>query len=218
MQARVLPAELPAPRGARRRSAMRRPVSVAIAFLVAGGAVPALAQDIRIDVTGSNIRRPEGEGALLVQIITREEIDRTGAQTAAELLQYVSANNSLGATTVTNVIGSPTNSVSTASLRGLGGQNTLVLLNGKRLTAALGEVQGFYGVNLDSIPFSAIERVDILKDGASAIYGSDAVAGVSTSSCARTSVAPRRRCTTARRRAAAVERSGRRRAPSASVT
>ena len=68
--------------------------------------------------------------------------------------------------------------MSTASLRGLGGQNTLVLLNGKRLTAASGEIQGVYGVNLDSIPFSAIERVEMLKDGASAVYGSDAIGGV----------------------------------------
>ena len=157
---------------------IRRPLSATIALLVAGGAVPALAQDIRIDVTGSNIRRVEGEGALPVQVITREEIDRTGAQSVAELLQYVSSNTSGGAFSVTNVIGTQSNSVSTASLRGLGGQNTLVLLNGKRLTAASGEIQGVYGVNLDSIPFSAIERVEILKDGASAVYGSDAIGGV----------------------------------------
>jgi iron complex outermembrane recepter protein len=157
---------------------MRRPVSATIVLLLAGSAVPALAQDIRVDVIGSNIRRPEGESTLPVQIITREEIVRTGAQTAAELLQFVSANNSRGAITVANVIGSPTNSVSTASLRGLGGQNTLVLLNGKRLTPSSGEVTGVIGVNLDSIPFAAIERVEVLKDGASAIYGSDAIAGV----------------------------------------
>ena len=145
---------------------------------VGAGIAPAVAQDIRVDVTGSNIRRVEGESALPVTVITREEIDRTGAQTVAELLTYVSANNSGGAVLNTNVIGAQTNSVSTASLRGLGGQNTLVLLNGKRLTAASGEIQGVYGVNLDSIPFSAIERVEILKDGASAVYGSDAIGGV----------------------------------------
>jgi iron complex outermembrane recepter protein len=157
---------------------VRRPLSAAIAVVIAGGAAPAFAQDIRVDVTGSNIRRLEGEGALPVQIITREEIDRTGAQSVAELLQYVSSNTSGGAISVTNVIGTQSNSVSTASLRGLGGQNTLVLINGKRLTAASGEIQGIYGVNLDSIPFSAIERVEVLKDGASAVYGSDAIGGV----------------------------------------
>src|SRR5688572_28675682 len=145
---------------------------------VGAGIAPALAQDIRVDVTGSNIRRVEGESALPVTVLTREEIDRTGSQTAAELLQYVSANNSGGAVFNTNVIGAQTYSVSTAGLRGLGGQNTLILINGKRITTTSGELQGVYGVNLDSIPFSAIERVEVLKDGASAVYGSDAVGGV----------------------------------------
>jgi iron complex outermembrane recepter protein len=161
----------------------RKKVASALGIVLGVGgmgtvAVPALAQDIRVDVTGSNIRRLEGESALPVTIITREEIERTGAQTAAELLQYVSSNTSGGQILNTNVIGATTNSVATASLRGLGGQNTLVLINGKRLTTASGEVQGVYGVNLDSIPFSAVERVEVLKDGASAVYGSDAIGGV----------------------------------------
>ena len=159
-------------------SPVRRPLAAAIALALAGGALPAFAQDIRIDVTGSNIRRVEGESALPVQVITRDEIERTGAQSVPELLQYISANASAGATNLTTVIGANVNSVATASLRGLQGQNTLVLLNGKRLAATAGEIQGVYGVNLDSIPFSAIERVEILKDGASAVYGSDAIAGV----------------------------------------
>ena len=160
------------------RMPIRRPLSAAIALFAAGAAAPSFAQDIRVDVTGSNIRRVEGEGALPVTVMTREEIDRTGAQTVAELLQYVSSNTSGGALSVTNVIGTQSNSVGTASLRGLGGQNTLVLLNGKRLTAASGEINGVYGVNLDSIPFSVIDRVEVLKDGASAVYGSDAIGGV----------------------------------------
>ena len=172
----------PRPRGGPWRAPARSPrppLCAAIALLVAEiPLLPAQAQAIRVDVIGSNIRRPEGESTLPVQVITREEIDRTGATTAVELLQYVSANNSRGALSPVNVIGSVTNSVSTASLRGLGGQNTLVLLNGKRLTAASGESEGVYGVNLDSIPLSAIDRVEVLKDGASAIYGSDAIAGV----------------------------------------
>ncbi|HVF62492.1 MAG TPA: TonB-dependent receptor plug domain-containing protein, partial [Casimicrobiaceae bacterium] len=161
----------------------RKKVASALGLLLgaSGGAFvaqPVVAQDIRVDVTGSNIRRLEGETALPVQVITREEIDRTGAQNVAELLQYVSSNSSGGQILSTNVIGATTFSTATASLRGLGGQNTLVLLNGKRLTAASGEVQGVYGVNLDAIPFSAIERVEVLKDGASAVYGSDAIGGV----------------------------------------
>ena len=134
--------------------------------------------DIRIDVTGSNIKRIEGEGALPVTIITREEIERSGATTPSELLQHVSANNSLGALNVENSIGAVTFSAQTASLRGLGGGRTLVLIDGHRIDTFAGEIQGVQGVNLSAIPFAAIERVEILRDGASAIYGSDAIGGV----------------------------------------
>ena len=136
------------------------------------------APDIRVEVTGSNIKRVEGEGALPVTVITRQEIERSGATTPMELLQQISANNSLGAVNIANSVGATTLSAQTASLRGLGGGRTLVLLNGHRLEGFSGEIQGVQGVNLAAIPFSAIERVEILKDGASAIYGSDAIAGV----------------------------------------
>ena len=134
--------------------------------------------DIRIDVTGSNIKRVESEGALPVTVITREEIDRSGATTPMELLQLVSANSSLNAISLANVIGATTFSAQTASLRGLGGAHTLVLINGHRIEGFPGETAGVQGVTLSTIPFSAIERVEILRDGASAIYGSDAIAGV----------------------------------------
>ena len=65
-----------------------------------------------------------------------------------------------------------------ASLRGLGGGHTLVLLNGHRIEGFSGEVPGVQGTDLTGIPFAAIERVEVLKDGASALYGSDAIAGV----------------------------------------
>ncbi|HSV17345.1 MAG TPA: TonB-dependent receptor [Casimicrobiaceae bacterium] len=134
--------------------------------------------DIRVEVTGSNIKRVEGEGALPVTVITREEINRTGAQTAYDMLQLISSNTSGGNVSFGNVIGATTFSAQTASLRGLGGQATLILINGKRVSSFSGEVQGVYGVNLDVIPFSAIERIEVLKDGASAVYGSDAIGGV----------------------------------------
>lgn len=158
----------------------RKKVAIALGMggfaLVAAGS--AFAQDIRVNVTGSNIKRVEGESAVPLQVITREQIEATGAQSAMDILNYVSANNSGNAVSLANTIGTQTNSVQTASLRGLGGQNTLVLMNGKRLTQSSGEIQGVYGTNLDAIPFAAIERVEILKDGASAIYGSDAIGGV----------------------------------------
>jgi iron complex outermembrane recepter protein len=132
----------------------------------------------KIEVTGSSIRRVEGEGALPVTVITRDEIEKTGATNAMELLQVVSANNSLGNVALSSVIGATTFSAQTASLRGLQGGHTLVLINGKRVNGFAGETQGVQGVNLAIIPFSAIERVEVLKDGASAVYGSDAIAGV----------------------------------------
>ncbi len=139
---------------------------------------PAPAAKERIEVTGSNIKRVEGEGALPVTVISREEIDRSGATNAMELLNLISSNSSLGNSTLTSVIGATTFSAQTASLRGLQGAHTLVLINGKRVNGFAGEIQGVGGVNLGIIPFNAIDRVEILKDGASAVYGSDAIAGV----------------------------------------
>ncbi|MHB8494272.1 MAG: TonB-dependent receptor [Casimicrobiaceae bacterium] len=134
--------------------------------------------DIRVEVTGTSIRRVAGESALPVTVITRKEIEKSGATSAMELLQLVSSNNSAGAISLSNSVGATTFSAQTASLRGLGGGRTLVLLNGHRMEGFSGEIQGVQGVNLAGIPFSAIERVEILKDGASAIYGSDAIGGV----------------------------------------
>ena len=161
-------------------AAVARAMGVACAVAAAG---EALAQDAvqkveKIEVTGSNIKRIEGEGSLPVTVITRDDIERSGATTPMELLKFVSANNSLGDVSLANVIGSATFSAQTASLRGLGGGRTLILVNGKRIDGFAGEVQGVQGVNLAAIPFSAIQRVEVLKDGASAIYGSDAIGGV----------------------------------------
>src|SRR5690242_12940638 len=156
-------------------SFQRKKVAAALAYLAgAGGAlslsaafaqavnpdVPSLtrqpAPDIRVEVTGSNIKRVEGEGALPVTVITRQEIERSGATTPMELLQQISANNSFGAVNIANSVGATTLSAQTASLRGLGGGRTLVLLNGHRLEGFSGEIQGVQGVNLAAIPFSAI--------------------------------------------------------------
>src|SRR5690242_7656728 len=132
----------------------------------------------RIEVTGSNIKRVEGESALPVTVISREEIDKSGATNAVELLALIGANASAGSVLATSTIGATTFSAQTANLRGLTGGRTLVLINGKRVNGFAGEVNGVQGVNLSVIPFAAIERVEVLKDGASAVYGSDAIAGV----------------------------------------
>jgi len=156
--------------------ALTRALGMGAVFLVIGA--PAMAQDIKVEVTGSSIRRVEGEGALPVQTIGRTEILQSGATNAMDVLTLISANNSSGSGNLSSTSGQISFGNQTASLRGLGAQYTLVLVNGKRLGTFAGGVSGFEGVNLAAIPLAAIDRVEVLTDGASAIYGSDAVAGV----------------------------------------
>jgi len=130
----------------------------------------------RIEVTGSNIKRVEGETALPVTVIGKEEIQSTGVQTAQDLLDRLSANQSFGGFTEQRGAGSTLVGFTGASLRGFGYQRTLVLLNGKRIAPYA--LSGGQGVDLSAIPVAAIERIEILRDGASAVYGTDAIAGV----------------------------------------
>jgi len=128
----------------------------------------------RVVVTGSHIAQTEVEGSLPVQVITRGEIDRSGVTTVEQLLERVPAN--VNAVQAAQSIGNQTQpGLAAANLRGLGAGSTLVLLNGRRLSnyAFNGEA-----VDLNTIPLAAIDRVEVLKDGASAIYGTDAIAGV----------------------------------------
>jgi iron complex outermembrane receptor protein len=129
----------------------------------------------RVEITGSSIKRVEAEGALQVQTLTRTDIDRTGVQTTEQLMQTISAMSSSGQMSASTGITVGTYGAGTVSLRGLGEERTLVLLNGRRLASF---ASGTGAVNINNIPLAAIERVEILKDGASAIYGSDALAGV----------------------------------------
>ena len=135
----------------------------------------------RVEVTGSSIKRIAKEGALPVQVITYDQIEKQGITSAEQLLSTISSNGT-GADNMTsgnNVFGADADRVSGgasfASLRGLGPNSTLVLLNGRRIAThgASGKA-----VDLNSIPMGAISRVEILKDGASAIYGTDAIGGV----------------------------------------
>lgn len=128
----------------------------------------------RVVVTGSHIPQTDVETALPVQVLTREDIERSGVTTVEQLLERVPAN--VNPFNLSQTIGNGLNpGLSSANLRGLGGGSTLVLLNGRRLGN-----YAFDGasVDLNSIPLSAIQRVEVLKDGASAIYGTDAIAGV----------------------------------------
>jgi len=130
----------------------------------------------RIEITGSAIKRLSAETALSVQTVTREEIARSGVQSTEALLQSIAAVSSQGGVVNATGAGSSTYGRSTLSLRGLDSSRTLVLVNGRRVAAAAGG--GGAAVNVNNIPLSAIERVEILKDGASSVYGSEALAGV----------------------------------------
>jgi iron complex outermembrane receptor protein len=132
----------------------------------------------RVEITGSSIKRIDAETALPVQIIGREDIDKSGVTTAAELLKNISANTaplSDGASITDGTSGQ--RGFNGANLRGIGVSSTLVLLNGRRL-ANFASPGDNAGVDLNNIPAGAIQRVEVLKDGASAIYGTDAIGGV----------------------------------------
>ncbi|MBZ2207682.1 TonB-dependent receptor [Massilia soli] len=163
------------------------PAHTALALALAGafavGAQPALAQQAdekiqRVEITGSSIKRIDAETALPVQVLRREDIDKSGVTTAAELLKNISANTaplSDGASITDGTSGQ--RGFNGANLRGIGVSSTLVLLNGRRL-ANFASPGDNAGVDLNNIPAGAIARVEILKDGASAIYGTDAIGGV----------------------------------------
>jgi iron complex outermembrane receptor protein len=133
-----------------------------------------------VHVTGSNLKRTDKEGPAPVSVITSQDIVNSGVTNVSDLMKMVP---SMG-TDTNQDFGSGTGfakGVATASLRGLGSSATLILLNGRRMTPApyadpnTGNSTLY---DLNSIPLSAIERVEVLQDGASAVYGSDAMGGV----------------------------------------
>ncbi|GGX51424.1 TonB-dependent receptor [Undibacterium squillarum] len=142
-------------------------------------ALPAMAQEKvqRVEVTGTNIKRAEAETASPIQLISRADIDKSGKATVAEYLQSLSAD---GAGSLPTGFGNGFAAGSTAiSLRGLGATSTLVLLNGRRM-ASFGRADDGQKTftDLSTIPMELVERIEILKDGSSAVYGADAIAGV----------------------------------------
>ncbi|WP_426174953.1 TonB-dependent receptor plug domain-containing protein [Massilia sp. TWR1-2-2] len=132
----------------------------------------------KVIVTGSNIKRIEGETASPVTVLRREDIKATGANTVRQVLDTLTSFDT-GTLRDDGNANSFARGASGASMRGLGKGATLVLVNGRRVSNyafADGGKEVF--VNVDSIPADVIERVEVLKDGASAIYGSDAMSGV----------------------------------------
>lgn len=164
----------------------RNPLATAIHYALGAGvaaglavtAAPVLAQESeeavrdRIVVTGTRIARDDLDGALPVQVIDRATIEASGQTSVADLLRNQPINQG---GSFRPQSGSTGQAAATLSLRALGAGRTLILIDGRRAPTApnLGS-----GQDLNSIPLAAVERIEILSDGASAIYGSDAIGGV----------------------------------------
>ncbi len=166
------------------------PTSEAVAPAVPAPAAPAPTAETPekvtrmkpILVTGSNIPSLEEQPVAPVLRIDKEMIDRSGAQTVSEVLRRIPQNNGNQSFSEKGSSASFTPGTAAIALRGFGPQQTLVLVNGRRVSSSpfgdnFGGVQASF-VDLNTIPVAAVERVEILKAGGSAIYGSDAIAGV----------------------------------------
>ena len=165
-----------------KRTMLSRSLLIAFSGTAALVSAPTFAQQQtqelqRVTVTGSNIKRTDTETASPVQVLTREDIEKTGKQSISEVLRGITADG-VGSipTSFSNGFASGSAAV---SLRGLGVNSTLVLLNGRRMTTyGLADDGTRNFVDLNSLPLEAVDRIEVLKDGASAIYGADAVGGV----------------------------------------
>ncbi|NVM79640.1 iron complex outermembrane receptor protein [Duganella sp. SG902] len=154
---------------------------IAVALTLASSQI-VLAQDDsakpieKVVVTGSNIKRVETETATPVQVLRRVDIARLGVNSVREAINSLTSSSG----DLSDIGGSNSfaSGASSASLRNLGKQSTLVLLNSRRVAPyALADYNEVF-TNLDALPFDAIDRIEVLRNGGSAIYGSDAVAGV----------------------------------------
>ncbi len=154
-----------------KRSRISLAVALTVGSLVSASAVAQEAQ--RVEITGSSIKRLASERALPVTVIKADDLAKAGVTNAEQAMNFIAANQS--STTTTTSVGSSTGGAAFANLRGLGDERTLVLVNGKRM------VNNPYlaaAVDLNALPFGAVDRIEVLTDGASAIYGTDAIAGV----------------------------------------
>lgn len=167
----------------------------ALALITALIAGPALAQqaapetaaaaakeDELIVVTGSNIRGATDSGAIAVTVLGADELEAFGVNSTGEIFENIAQ---AGAAEINGASDGPNDArgdVATINLRGLGTGNTLVLLNGRRIAAhAVNQDIGSTPrqiTNVNAFPAAGIDRVEVLRDGASALYGSDATAGV----------------------------------------
>jgi outer membrane receptor for ferrienterochelin and colicin len=135
--------------------------------------------ELKIDVTGSHIKSDDFKGISPVVVITGEQLKVTGANNLIEALQKSALIGYDTFSSLNNVPDSSAIGSASVSLRGLGVDSTLILINGRRVTVSpfANNIDVLF-VDLNHVPLSTVERIEILKDGASAIYGSDAIAGV----------------------------------------
>jgi iron complex outermembrane receptor protein len=170
--------------GSARSGVLRRAALFTVPALTgAMFSLPALAQSApadvdasapqRVIVTGSMIARTNAETAEAVTIISAESLKDQGITSVEQALATISSNQS--SITTATTVGSFSGGGSFASLRGLGGSRTLVLVDGQRLAnnVVIGD-----SVDLNGIPFAAIDHIEVLREGASSVYGADAIAGV----------------------------------------
>jgi iron complex outermembrane recepter protein len=155
-----------------------RVLPAAIAAALAAASVPTYAQQTaaivdKIEVTGSLIKRVEGEAALPVTVISIDELAKAGVTNAEQAVKLIAQQQ--GGTVTSGSVSSTNGAASYANLRALGAQRTLVLLNGKRIVS---NPFASVAVDLNTLPLAAVKRIEVLSDGASATYGTDAIAGV----------------------------------------
>lgn len=156
-----------------KRTKLSAGLALAFGGVMLAGAVQA--QDAqRIEITGSAIRRVDAETAVPVTVIKMDDLKKSGVTSVEQVMASLSAVQLSGNTTV-NSVGSGGGGASFADIRGIGADKTLVLLNGHRL--ANNAVDGS-APDLNMIPLAAIDRIEVLRDGASSLYGTDAIGGV----------------------------------------
>lgn len=152
--------------------------------LLAASMTPAFAQSSdgpamqRVEITGSSLGRVASETSLPVSVVSRADIEKSGVQTTEELLNQINTVSSSGGQVNAGQSGLTPYGKAAVSLRGIGSDKTLVLVNGRRLANFAGGASADSDVNINSTPLGAIDRFEVQQDGASGVYGSDAIAGV----------------------------------------
>ncbi|WP_020651574.1 TonB-dependent receptor domain-containing protein [Massilia niastensis] len=151
----------------------RTKIAVAVAFAL--HSMTALAQDAmqRVEVTGSRIRQVDLETAQPIQVMSQEQIQKSGLVTVGDIINNLSSAGTPAFSKGSTLTSNREQGGQYINMRNLGANRLLVLVNGKRWTQT---VAGY--TDLSTVPSALIERIEVLKDGASSIYGSDAIAGV----------------------------------------